>query len=174
VVKPGRRADAIDSDAAGVSNHERENRMKNMKALLIAALGVACLATSVSWAADRPYTMGPVWTVTLVRVKYGMDQQYLTDLAGNWKKVMDEAKKQNLVVSYKILDGGSANKDDWNLIILVELKSWATLDTPPETFDAIAEKMVGTEKQQLETLIKRSDVREVVGTKNLQEIVFKQ
>ena len=148
--------------------------MKNMKALLIAALGVACLATSVSWAADRPYTMGPVWTVTLVRVKYGMDQQYLTDLAGNWKKVMDEAKKQNLVVSYKILDGGSANKDDWNLIILVELKSWATLDTPPETFDAIAEKMVGTEKQQLETLIKRSDVREVVGTKNLQEIVFKQ
>jgi hypothetical protein len=148
--------------------------MKKFKMFLIAVLGVACLATGQSWAADRPYTMGPVWTVTLVRVKYGMDQQYLTDLAGSWKRVMDEAKKQNLVVSYKILDGNSGNKDDWNLIILVELKNWAALDTPPETFDAIAEKMVGTEKQQLEMLVKRSDVREIVGNRNFQEIIFKQ
>ena len=148
--------------------------MKNLKVFAVASLAALCLVAEASWAADRPYTMGSVWTVTLVRVKYGMDQQYLTDLAGNWKRVMDEAKKQNLVVSYKILDGNSANKDDWNLIILVELKSWAAHDTPPETFDAIAEKMVGTEKQQLEMLVKRSDVREIVGNKNFQEIVFKQ
>jgi hypothetical protein len=147
--------------------------MKAFKALVVALLCTVGL-TSAASAADRPYTMGPVWTVTLVRVKYGMDQQYLTDLAGSWKRVMDEAKKQNLVVSYKILDGNSGNKDDWNLIILVELKNWAALDTPPETFDAIAEKMVGTEKQQLEMLVKRSDVREIVGNRNFQEIIFKQ
>ena len=146
--------------------------MKNFKALAIAAL--CCVGfTAASWAADRPYTMGSVWTMTLVRVKAGMDQQYLTDLAATWKKAMDEAKKQDLVLSYKILDGNSANKDDWNLIILVEQKAWAGFDTPPERFDAIVEKLVGGEKQQTEMLIKRSDVREIVGTKNLQEIIFK-
>ena len=146
--------------------------MKNFKVLAIAAL--CCVGfTAASWAADRPYTMGSVWTLTLVRVKAGMDQQYLTDLAATWKKAMDEAKKQDLVLSYKILDGNSANKDDWNLIILVEQKAWAGFDTPPERFDAIVEKLVGGEKQQTEMLIKRSDVREIVGTKNLQEIIFK-
>ena len=147
--------------------------MKNFKAFAIAALCSVLLIAAASWAADRPYTMGSVWTLTLVRVKAGMDQEYLTDLAGSWKKAMDEAKKQDLVLSYRILDGNSANKDDWNLIILVEQKAWAGFDTPPEKFDAIFEKVIAPQKQQVEMLIKRSDVREIVGTKNLQEIIFK-
>ena len=147
--------------------------MKNFKAFAVAVVCAVALTAGAAWAADRPYTMGSVWTVTLVKVKPGMDQQYLTDLASNWKKAMDEAKKQDLILSYKILDGNSANKDDWNLIILVEQKGWAAFDTPPEKFDAIAEKFVGNEKQQMEMLVKRSDVREIVGNKNLQEIIFK-
>lgn len=147
--------------------------MRNFKALAVAALGVVVLTAATSWAADRSYTTGSVWTATLVRVKAGMDQQYLNDLAGNWKRAMDEMKKQDMIVSYKILDGNSANKDDWNLIILVEQKTWGVFDTPPEKFDAIAEKLIGTEKQQVEMLVKRSEVREIVGIKNLQEIVFK-
>ena len=146
---------------------------KDFKAFAVASLCAGMLLTGSALAVDRPYTMGSVWSVTLVRVKYGMDQQYLTDLAGTFKRSLDEAKKQNLILSYKVLDGGSANKDDWNLMILVEQKNWALFDTPPETFDAIAEKMVGPEKQQLELLVKRSDMREIVGTKNLQEILFK-
>jgi len=147
--------------------------MNFFKMLVAASLCAFCLTSVPCWAADRPYTMGSVWSVTLVRVKYGMDQQYLTDLAGTFKRTLDEARRQNLILSYKVLDGGSANKDDWNLLILVEQKNWALFDTPPETFDAIAEKMVGPEKQQLELLVKRSDMREIVGTKNLQEILFK-
>jgi hypothetical protein len=147
--------------------------MNFFKMLVAASLCAFCLTAGPSWAVDRPYTMGSVWSVTLVRVKYGMDQQYLTDLAGTWKRVLDEARKQNLVLSYKVLDGGSSNKDDWNLMLLVEQKSWALFDTPPERFDAIMDKMVGPEKQQMELLVKRSDMREIVGTKNLQEILFK-
>jgi hypothetical protein len=147
--------------------------MRIVKTFVVTALCIMSLAAGTSWAVDRPYTMGSVWTVTLVRVKYGMDQQYLTDLAGAFKRSLDEAKKQNLILSYKVLDGPSSNKDDWNLMILTEQKNWSLFDTPPEKFDAIAEKMVGPEKQQLELLVKRSDMREIVGIKNLQEIVFK-
>ena len=59
------------------------------------------------------------------------------------------------------------------LLLLVEFKNWGAFDTPPDAMDAIAEKMVGPEKQQLESLVKRGDVREIVGIRNMQEIVFK-
>jgi len=144
--------------------------MKRIRTFL--ALGL-CIVSGVLWAADRPYTEGSVWNVTLVRVKPGMDNAYLSDLATGWKNVMEEARKQGLVVSYKILVGSSANRDDWNLMLLTESKNWASFDGADAKFDAIAEKMVGPEKKQMEMMIKRSDIREIVGNKNLQELHFK-
>jgi len=147
--------------------------MNPVKAFVVASLCAGSLFAGSCFAVDRPYTMGSVWTVTLVRVKYGMDTQYLTDLAGAFKRSLDEARKQDLILSYKVFDGPSSNRDDWNLMILTEQKNWSLFDTPPERFDAIAEKMVGPEKQQMELLVKRTDIREIVGVKNLQEIIFK-
>src|SRR5437667_7218522 len=99
--------------------------MKRIRTFL--ALGL-CIVSGFLWAADRPYTEGSVWNVTLVRVKPGMDNAYLSDLATGWKNVMEEARKQGLVVSYKILVGSSANRDDWNLMLLTESKNWASFD----------------------------------------------
>jgi hypothetical protein len=136
---------------------------------------VCCLVTlaTTAFAADRPFAPGSVWTVTFVRVKPGMDVTYLRDLAANWKRVMDEARKQQLIVSYKILDGNLPGKDEWNMMLLVEQKNWAAFDGAGDKFDAIAENMVGPEKAQMESLIKRSDMREIVGVRNFQEINFK-
>ena len=69
--------------------------------------------------------------------------------------------------------GRPENRDDWNLLLLVESKNWAAFDGADQKFEAIAEKMVGPEKKQLEMMIKRSDVREIVGNKVLQEVMFK-
>ena len=147
--------------------------MKSLKLILVTTWCALGLLASSAFAIDRAYTMGSVWTVTLVRIKPGMDNAYISDLAQNWKRVMDEAKKQNLILSYKVLDSAPTSKDEWNMLLLVEFKNWGAFDTPPETFDTIAEKMVGPEKQQLEALVKRGDVREILGTRNMQEIVFK-
>ena len=147
--------------------------MKSLKVMLLATWCVLGFVASDALAVDRPYTMGSVWTVTLVRIKPGMDNVYIGDLAQNWKRVMDEAKKQNLILSYKVLDSAPTSKDEWNMLLLVEFKNWGAFDTPPESMDAIAEKMVGPEKQQLESLVKRGEVREILGIRNMQEIVFK-
>jgi hypothetical protein len=136
-------------------------------------LCATCLVARAAWAADRPYTQGPVWTVTFVKVKPGMGAQYLGDLAQNWKQVMDEARKQQMIVSYKILGGNAGNRDDWDLMLLVELKNWAAFDGADDKFNAIVEKLIGPDKKQVEMTVKRSEVREIVGTRNLQEIVFK-
>lgn len=146
--------------------------MSYVKTFCMAVCAAAMMVTGAS-AADRPFTLGSVWTVTLVRVKPGMDLPYLRDLAANWKHVMDEAQKQQLILSYKILDGNPIGRDEWNLMLLVEQKNWGAFDTPPEKFDAIAEKMVGPEKAQMESLIKRGDMREIVAVRNFQEINFK-
>ena len=144
-----------------------------LRGVLPALLCVAGLGVGTAWAADRPYTQGSVWTATFVRVKPGMDTTYLRDLAGDWRHVMDEAKKQQLILSYKVLEGNISNRDDWNLMLLVESKNWAAFDTPSERFDAIVENLIGPEKKQVETLLKRSDVREIIGTRTMLELNFK-
>jgi hypothetical protein len=147
--------------------------MRSTKALLAILFGLAALSAGAASAADRPYTPGTVWTVTMVRVKYGMESTYLSDLAANWRRVMDAAKKQDLVVSYRILVGTAASRDDWSMLLLVESKNWAAFDGADDKFDAIVENMIGPEKAQMEQLVRRSDMREIVGVKNFQEVNFK-
>ena len=145
--------------------------MSYLKTFLVSLLCVASFAAGAAWAADRPYTQGSVWTVTFVRVKPGMSSQYLGDLHS--KQVMDEARKQQLIASYKILGGNPGNREDWDLMLLVESKNWAAFDGADGKFDAIVEKLVGPEEKQVEMMVKLSDVRETLGTRNLQEIIFK-
>ena len=147
--------------------------MSHLKTFVVSLMCVACLAVGAASAADRPYTQGSVWTGTFVRVKAGMSSQYLGDLASTWKQVMDEARKQQLIVSYKILGGNPGNREDWDLMLLVKSKNWAAFDGADAKFDAIVEKLVGPEKKQVEMVVKRSDVRDILGTRNLQEFIFK-
>lgn len=147
--------------------------MDYLRNFLLSMLCSTCLVACDCWGAEHPYHEGSVWTVTFVRVKPGMSATYLRDLANNWKKVMDEAHKQQLVLSYKILGGNPVNRDDWDLMLLIELKNWAALDGAEEKFGAIEEKLIGPETRQTEMMLKRGEIRDILGTKNLHEIIFK-
>ena len=127
-----------------------------------------CLAQS-----DAPYTEGPVWTVTMVKAKAGMTDEYLKGLAKTFKGAMDEAKKQDLIMDYKILLGDAATPQDFNILLMVESKNMAALDGFREKADPIARKIQGTPDQQLATQTKRLEIREIMGTKNMREITLK-
>ena len=139
-------------------------------ALTALSLGIAspCLAQS-----NAPYTEGPVWTVTMVKTKAGMSDEYLKELANTLKASLEEAKKQNLVVDYKILLGNAATPQDFNILIMVESKNMAAQDNAREKFDPIARKVVGTTDQQQAIQVKRLDIREIIGTKLMREITLK-
>ena len=139
-------------------------------ALAALSLGIAspCVAQS-----DAPYTEGPVWTVTMVQTKAGMSDAYLKELAKTLKASLEEAKKQNLVVDYKILLGNAATPQDFNILIMVESKNMAAQDNAREKFDPIARKFVGTTDQQQAIQVKRLDIREIMGTKLMREITLK-
>ena len=122
---------------------------------------------------DAPYAEGPVWNITMVKAKYGMTDEYLKQLAKTFKGVLDEAKKQGLVMDYKILLGDPATPQDFNILLMVESKNMAALDNGREKFDPIARKTVGTTDQQQAMAVKRLDIREIMGTKLMREITLK-
>ena len=139
-------------------------------ALAALSLGIASLCSAQS---DAPYTEGPVWNVTMVKTKTGMSDEYLKGLAKTLKGTLEEAKKQNLVVDYKILLGNAATPQDFDILIMVESKNMAAQDNAREKFDPITRKIVGTTDQQQAMQVKRLDIREIMGTKLMREITLK-
>ena len=147
-----------------------------MKKSLIVIAGAALFATCAglcSAQSDAPYTEGTVWNVTMVKVKPGLGDQYLKGLAKTFKGTLDEAKKQNLIISYKILLGDAATANDFNILLMVESKNMAALDNAREKFDPIAKKIEGSVEEQEKTMTKRLEIREIMGDKLMREITLK-
>ena len=142
--------------------------------ILIASIAVSTAFTGLCRAqSDAPYTEGPVWTVTMVKAKAGMTDDYLKGLAKTFKGAMDEAKKQNIIMDYKILLGDAATPQDFNILLMVESKNMAALDDAREKFDPIARKVEGSPDQQRTTQTKRLEIREIMGSKNMREVTLK-
>ncbi len=146
----------------------------NKSLIFIASIAVAIAFMGLCRAqSDAPYTEGPVWTITTVKTKAGMSDEYLKGIAKTFKGAFDEAKKQGLIMDYKILLGDAATPQDFNILLMVESKNMAALDNAREKFDPIARKIEGTPDQQLATQTKRLDIREIMGTKLMREITLK-
>ena len=145
------------------------------RALILAAATASFLTCSglASAQSDAPYTEGPVWQITMVRTKYGMSDDYLKGLAKSFKGTLDEAKKQNLILDYKILIGDAANEKDFDILLMVESKNMAAFDNSREKFDPIAHKIEGSVDEQRATAVKRLDIRTIIGDKLMREVTLK-
>src|SRR6266480_3283549 len=142
--------------------------------ILIVSIAVSTASMGLCRAqSDAPYTEGPVWTITMVKAKAGMGDEYLKGLAKTFTAAMDEAKKQDLIMDYKILLGNAATPQDFDILLMVESKNMAALDDAREKFDPIARKIVGTTDQQQAMAVKRLDIREIMGSKLMREITLK-
>lgn len=123
------------------------------------------------------YKDGTVWTVTFVRTSANRSDDYLKGLAQTWVANMEEAKKEGLIVSYKILQGNAANEDDFDLLLMIEDKNMAALD-PDESrdakFDAIEKRIKDKMGDKYDATITNYDeIRDLRGTKLMREIHLK-
>jgi hypothetical protein len=121
---------------------------------------------------NAPYNEGPVWTLTMVKTKTGLGDDY-KQITGTVKPVYDEEKKQKVILDYKILNGEASGPQDFNILILVEYPNWAAFDNLRDKMDPIVAKIMGTEDQRRATAVKRLDIREILGTKTMREITLK-
>jgi len=146
-----------------------------MKKLLILTFNLAIVAafSSVRAQSDAPYTEGPVWTITMVKTKPGMGDDYLKNLGKIYKAVNEEAKKQGLIMDYKILSGESASAGDFDILLMEEYKNMAALDGLRDKMDPIETKIIGNADTQRQGSVKRMEIREIMGTKLMREITLK-
>ena len=64
-------------------------------------------------------------------------------------------------------------RDDWDIMFMDEYKNWAAFDGINAKYDAIMGKLVGAEDKQVQLMTKRTEVREILGDKVMQELIIK-
>jgi len=133
---------------------------------------VLLVGISVFAQVNRPYRNGSVWNISFIRIKPGMDTAYLNYLAGPWKANQEAAKKDGLILSYKVISTEGHNPGDWNVMLMTEFKDLATMEANEDKGDALAQKMVGTDEKQMQGYKDRSEIREVMGDRLAREIVL--
>lgn len=137
---------------------------------LLAALAILAPAAL----AQEHYTEGPVWRVQLIRVKPTKMDAYLTSLRQATKPFIEEQKKQGVIVDYKIfLKQTKINPDDWDICVAIQYKNWAALDGLAAKGEAARDKILGGKAQGQELTDKRAEIREIISSELLQEIVLK-
>jgi hypothetical protein len=121
---------------------------------------------------NRPYHNGSVWDIGYIRMKPGMETAYLNYLAGQWKANQEAAKKEGLIVSYKVIGVEGHGPGEWNLMLMTEYKDLATMEANEDKGDALAQKMIGTDEKQMQGYKDRSEIREVMGNRLGREIIL--
>jgi hypothetical protein len=146
--------------------------MKIVRTVVLIGILIALGALPVIGQAHKFFSPGTVWTVTMIKMASGMDQSYMQYLAGQFKKAEEAQIKAGFQKSYKILrtmdDGGA-----WNLLILREYTSLASIETNAENADALTQQTEGNDQAQMQGYQDRSKYREVVGTKYARELLLK-
>jgi len=149
--------------------------MKNRNKLALSAFAAVLLLLAVSayGQVHKYFTPGSVWDVTMIRIHPGMNQAYLEYLDTQLKKESDISIKNGFMKSYKILrsqddDGG------WNMLILREYESFASLEKNEEKADEVLRQATGIDDQKgMQGYTDRSKIRDVVGTKFMREVILK-
>ena len=141
------------------------------------ALGVMIIALMIvavsSFAqVNRPYRNGSVWDIAYIRMKPGMETAYLNYLAGQWKTNQEAAKKEGLIVSYKVIQVEGHNPGEFNIMLMTEYKDLATMEAGEDKGDALAQKVVGDDEKQRQGYRDRLEIREVMGNRLGREIIL--
>ena len=121
----------------------------------------------------KQFKDGNVWEVSFIKTKPNMGTEYLNSMKSTWKALHDEAIKQGLILSYKILAGDAANPQDWDIMLMVEYKNLASMEGMDDKWDALMKSTLGGEENMKSTNEKRVNVREIYGAKVLREVVYK-
>ena len=124
--------------------------------------------------AQEHYTEGPVWRVSLIRVKPNRMDEYLTSMQQSTKPFLDEEKRQGLIVEYKVfLKETKSNPQDWDICLAIQYKNYAAMDGLASKVEGIRDKVLGGKQQAHQLGEKREDIREVISSELLHEVVLK-
>lgn len=130
------------------------------------------VGASVFAQVNRPYRNGTVWNIAFIRIKPGMDTAYMNYLAGMWKTEQEALKKEGLIISYKVISVEGHTPAEFNLMLMTEYKDLATMEAGQDKADALGQKVIGSDQQQMQGYKDRSEIREIVGDRLGREVIL--
>jgi hypothetical protein len=140
----------------------------------LCSFAVLVLLFAPALLAQEHYTEGPVWRVSLIRVKPTQMDAYLTSLRQSSKPLLDEEKRQGTIMDYKFfLKETKNNPEDWDVCLAVEYKNHAAMDGLGAKAEAVRDKILGGKQPAQQIGEKRTEMREVISSELLQEIMLK-
>jgi hypothetical protein len=147
--------------------------MKTRALGALAGLFAFIAVTGVSVAADQPYQDGPVTMVSSIRTLPGMHETYLRYLATTYRTNMEAAKKEGIVLDYRVYETTPRSPDEPNVYLTVTYKNMAALDGLDERMEPIMQRSFGDEAARSAAAIDREKMRRQVGQEMIREVVFK-
>ena len=124
--------------------------------------------------AQEHYTEGPVWRVSLVRVKPTQMDAYLTSLRQGSKPLLDEEKRNGTIMDYKFfLKETKHNPEDWDVCLAIEYKNHVAMDGLAAKGELARDKILGGKQPAQQLSEKRAEIRDLVSSELLQEIILK-
>jgi hypothetical protein len=143
-----------------------------MKTIYRLAAFLLLLAPAVL--AQEHYTEGPIWRVSLIRVKPTQMDAYLTSLRQSSKPILEEQKRNGTIMDYKLfLKETKNNPEDWDVCLAVEYKNHAAMDGLAAKGEMVRDKILGGKQPAQQLSEKRAEIRELISSELLQEIILK-
>jgi hypothetical protein len=165
-LRPEERAFCRSSAFKGDSN------MKKPVLLLLAA--ILTISTSVTRAQeDHAYTQGPVVIVSFVRTQPGMFEDYMRYLDTTYKRLLDEYKKQGIIVDYAVFQALPRDSQDADLILTVTYKNMAAFDDLQARTDPAVRQIFGSLPKAASASADREKVRKQLGSQMVRQLILK-
>ena len=144
---------------------------KRILLVLAAILSISASATRAD--DDHAYTFGPVMIVSFVRTQPGMFEDYLRYLDGPYKRLMEESKKQGIIVDYAIYGARPRDGQDADLVLTVTYKNMAAFDGLQSRSDPIAKEVFGSLGKAASAAVDREKLRKEVGSVQVRQLILK-
>jgi hypothetical protein len=132
----------------------------------------ACASSSFAQE-EHAYTDGPVINISYIKIKPGMFDAYMNYLQTTYKQVMEEQKKEGLVLDYGIYQAFARSPKDADLYLTTTFKNWAAFDGLTDKTDAITRKVWGSLQKADTAAIDRETMRELLGQEVVQQLILK-
>ena len=152
-----------------------------MKMIFLTILFVCLFAIGVQAQTTTPpppaTTAGNVSRITYIKVKPGKTTDYLNFLRTHTRVILDEQKKQGLILDYKYFSQPSTGSpDDWDLAQLVVFRNYAdAIDFNAERgakFDAISIGHYGSVEARTKAGDLQNELRTVIASKLAREQIL--
>lgn len=149
-----------------------------MKRIYLTMMILCLLAISAQAQTPAPATSpGVVIRVTYFKVKPGKLAEWIKFLRENTKPLLDEQKKQGLILDYNYYNQPTSDgPTDWDAAQVVVFKNYAdALDPNPERaakINEIALKHYGTAEARTKANDSLDDMRDVISTHLLRQVIL--